>query len=443
MSINILIYLIEASLIASIFYLFYRYLYFKLAYFAWSRYYMYAILVLSIIIPLLPGIFNYETNETGIFQLFNPAKHGSVNGLIKVDGLNFGEKRVFPENIPYLKIILIIWISGIIRHLFILTRNLFSIRKLVKTGNISMDKKYRIVENQAVKNVFSFFNFIFINKGFISLAPNEQAQILKHEKIHARLLHSVDNLIFEIYRAVFWFNPVSKLITADSKIIHEFITDNILTGNRNKSDYSLLILKLSAGNGAFPAASSFSNEEIKNRIKTISFPEKEKIRKRRFIISIPVLLITIFVSWFIMSSANIYIKPKKAITSTRHKPFDEGKYKIISPYFTNKEHNGLKVSHEECMYEVKNFSNIYAIEDGIISNIKTKDIFGLKEISISEKLATNYTAEYSGLYKIFAATGDSVKKGDIIGKSGDTDLYPVISIKIIKTGKTFDPEKFY
>lgn len=443
MNLNTCIYLIEVSLLTSIFYLFYRYLYFKLAYFEWSRYYLYTVLILSLIIPLLPGLYTQGTTQHNIFQLFNFSNQGTVNGLIKVNKFGLKTNNSFWVQIPYVKILLIIWISGIARFTLIIAKNIFSVKKLIKTGEKINAGKFKIIKNDFVDNVFSFFNFIFINKNFKQLTEEEQEQILNHEKIHARQFHSIDNIIFEIYRAVFWFNPVSKLIAADIKIIHEFITDNIITNNRNKPNYSRLILKLSTQDNVFKAASNFSKEEIKNRIKIISFPEKEKIRKKRFIISIPVLIITIFASWFIISSANSFIKIQKPENKPYLKPFDENNYKIISPYFKDKEYKQLIVSHEEVSYEIKSFSNIYAIESGIISNIKTKDVFGLKEITISENLNTKYTTDYSGLYQAFVMSGDSVKKGSIIGKSGDIRLYPTITIKLSKNGETFNPEKFY
>lgn len=443
MNLNTCIYLIEVSLLTGIFYLFYRYLYFKLAYFKWSRYYLYAVLLLSLIIPLLPGLFNQETIQYNVFKLFNLSEQGTVNGLIKVNTLGLKTNNSFWFQIPYVKILLIFWISGIIRYTLIITGNIFSVRKLIKTGEKFNAGKFKIIKNELVKNVFSFFNFIFLNKNFKHLTEEEQEQILNHEKTHARQFHSIDNLIFEIYRAVFWFNPVSKLIAADVKVIHEFITDNIITNNRNKPDYSRLILKLSVQNNVFKAASNFSEEEIKNRIKIISFPEKEKIRKQRFIISVPALIITIFASWFITSSVNFYIKIQNPENKPYQKPFDKNNYKIISPYFKDKKYKQVLVSHEEVSYEIKSFSNIYAIESGIISNIKIKDILGLEEITISENLNTKCTTNYSGLYKAFVIPGDSVKKGEIIGKSGDIRLYPTINIKLSKNGKTFNPENFY
>ncbi len=437
MNLNTLIYLTEVSVLTSIFYLFYRYLYFKLAYFEWSRYYLYAVLIFSLIIPILPGVFQYEGQNISTIHIFRQSGSETINGFIPVNN-----KPGFDLSL-IVNILLIIWISGIVRYLFLLIKHLVSLSVLIKKGEKTRVGKYTFVKTDFRGSVFSFFNFIFLNKNFETLGKTEREQIITHEKIHARQMHSLDNLIFEINRAVFWFNPISKLIAADIKIVHEFIVDNIITGNKNKPDYSKLIVKLSSRANNYATTCHFSKEEIKNRIKLISFPESEKIRKRRFVISVPVLILSLFASWFIVSSANNYIKPESKKEKPFQMPFDKNTFKRISPYFEHKTINNTIVSHPETTYELKSFSTVYTIEDGIISDIKTKDIFGLKEITISEKLKSGFIAEYSGLYQSFVRIGDSVKTRTPVGKSGDVRLYPTICIKLSKNGKTYDPEKFY
>lgn len=441
MILQMITYLIEVSVITSILYLFYRYLYFKLAYFQWSRYYLYGAVLISLIIPLIPNFEQYTLFNYSLIHIPETIIQGENSALVKINK-HIEQKQLINFSLIE-KILLIIWISGVIRYFFITLNRIFSIFKLIKSGNKIKKEGYSFIYTEFAGSAFSFFNYIFLNSKFEKLSETEKIQIINHEKIHAEQYHSFDNVFFEFFRAVFWFNPISKLIAADIKIIHEFITDNILTGNKNKPEYSKLILKLSAKDNRFETVSNFSKEEIKNRISLISFPEKEKIRKRRFIISIPILILTVFALYIIMSTFNAYMFPQKKENKIMHKPFDKNNYSVISPWFENKTINGLSVSHKETDYEVKSFSNIYAIDDGIISNIKTKDVFGLKEISLTERLNSGYTIEIKGLHQVFVKQNDSIKKGQIIAKSGDIRLYPKISIALTKNNKSVNPEKLY
>ncbi|MCD4792996.1 MAG: hypothetical protein K8R54_07190 [Bacteroidales bacterium] len=456
---NLLIYLLEVSILTSIFYLFYRYLYFKLAYFEMCRYYFFSVLILSLVIPLIPGIFEeniISLKLEGIFKTSGIQDKHNINYINVKDSFLHREDNFFTD-IPFVKVLFIIWLSGLIRYLFIILKNITAVIRLINSGEKIKDGKYTIVKTTGKSNAFTFFRFIFINHEFKNLTKKEQEQILTHEKIHADQLHTIDNILFELFRAAFWFNPVSKLTSANIKIIHEFIVDNKLTGNKNHADYSRLILKMVVHNSHAISVSNFSSEEIKNRIKLISFPESEKIRKRRFNISIPVLIATIFAAYLIISTINIYALEKEVCEKEFTKPFKKGTYKIISPFFENKtpseiytgyesnidSNNQYKISHKETSYEVKSFSDVYAIESGIVSHIKKKDVFGLEELNVEIELITGHKVEYRGLYKLTINEEDSIKKGEIIGLTGDIRLYPNIDIKLSKNKISFDPEVFY
>ncbi len=439
---NLLIYIFEVSVLTSIFFLFYRYLYFKLAYFVWSRYYFYLILFASLIIPLLPSMFNAESVLLKIENLIGITANGN-NAFVNVkDSFLLGQNSFF-SGIPIVEIVFIIWVSGFIRYIFFILKSVVSIIRLINKGEKKEDGDFTIVRTNTDNPAFSFFNYIFTNISFSKLQEVEQKQIIKHEKIHAKQKHTIDNIIFEIFRAVFWFNPVSKLISVNVKIIHEFIVDNELTGNKNIPDYSRLIVKLAAQKSQGLMVSSFSKEEITSRIKLITFPETEKIRKKRFAISIPVLIITMFASWMIISTINVYALNKEDVKKEFHKPFKKNSYKIISPFFENKKVDDLFISHKEVSYELKSFSDIYSVETGIIINIEEKDIFGLKEYTVSEELQNGYLIKYKGIYKVKVNVGEKIEKGKLIGIAGDIRLYPKIDIQIIENGKSINPETLY
>ena len=139
------------------------------------------------------------------------------------------------------------------------------------------------------------------------------------------------------------------------------------------------------------------------------------------------------------------------------KPFKKGSYNVVSPFFENKTpgevytgndsnfdiNDQYKISHKETSYEVKSFTNVYAIESGIVSHIKKTTVFGLEELSIMIKLNTGHTVEYKGLYKLTPKPGDSILRNEIIGLTGDLRLYPGVDIKLSKNKISLDPENFY
>jgi beta-lactamase regulating signal transducer with metallopeptidase domain len=456
---NLLIYLLEVSVLTSIFYLFYRYLYFKLAYFELCRYYFLAFLVISFVLPLLPSILSENAVSMNLKALLNS---GEMNGSHSINYINvedsylYGKESLF-SYIPFVKIIFIVWVSGFVRYIFIISKNMFSVFRLIKKGEKTKDEEITIVRTDSKNSAFTFFRYIFINKAFLNLPENERAQILRHEKVHAKQLHSFDNVLFEFMRAVLWFNPVSKLISANIKIIHEFIVDNTLTENKNVPDYSRLILKMAVHNSHALTVSSFSSDEIKNRIKLISSPESQKRRKRRFNGSVPVLFITIFAAYLIISTVNIYAKENTQKDTVFDLPFKKGSYKIISPFFENKslgeiytgyernidENDQYTVSHRKVIYEVKSYTEVYAIGSGTVSHIKREDVFGLEELTVEIMMNSGYKITYKGLYKLTVKENDSVESGETIGLTGDLRLYPTVMVQLFENSKAVDPELYY
>ena len=440
---NFLIYIFEVSILTSIFFLLYRYMYYKLAYFVWNRYFFYVLLFASLIIPTLPSFLNSNIVFAGIENIIGISKNTNST-YINVDNSFLNNKTSFLKSIPIVKILLIVWVSGFIRYTLLILKSIYSVLKLKNKSNLIKKTKYSIYKIETNTPAFSFFNNIFINENDLKkISEEEKGQVIKHEEIHAKQKHTIDNLIFEFFRAVFWFNPVSKMITANVQINNEFIVDNKLTGNKNIPNYSRLILKLASKSSNIIVINNFSKEEIKNRIRIISSPETEKLRKKRFAISIPVLIITILAMWIIISTTNIYVFEKNEVVKELHKPFSPGTSKIISPFFENKIINNLKVSHREVSYEVKTYSDIYSVGKGTISNIKSKDIFGLKEYTITQKIKDNLIIKYKGIYKVKVRINDKVKEGSTLGISGDLRLFPKIDIEMLKNKKAINPEELY
>ena len=177
---NVLIYLLEVSVLTSIFYLFYRYLYFKLAYFEWSRYYFYAFLIISLTIPILPGLF--EQNEMFI-KLESVFGYNEFDGAGKLNYINVKDSFLHQNesilsDIPFVKILFIVWISGFVRYVFIITKSIISVLRIKHLSAVKKEGKYRIISADINDNAFTFFRQIFVNADFSRLSENEQKQIL-------------------------------------------------------------------------------------------------------------------------------------------------------------------------------------------------------------------------------------------------------------------------
>lgn len=441
------LFLIESAVAMTILLMFYRYLYFKMAYFEWSRFYLIFAVLISIIIPLLP-----------VPEILKPAEknwHFILNETrIQLPVIEESSKyKLFTDTV--LISISGIWLIGFTSHAFTFAGNLKKINRLKKNSKaIPWGSFTRYKSSKPDMISFSFFKNIFTGKTFDKLPADAQKNILEHEKHHARRLHSADRIFFELCRLIFWFNPFTKTLLSSLKEVHEFSADKQVTGNRFNENYSRLLVKLASKSLMYPTTAAFAeNKQLKHRLQLIADPEPDKIRKRRFAASLPVLLLAIFGLWFV--AMNI-----KAITVTSengklHPPILAKDYTAKIPFFEKQKISAIFkesqsvanpdeiLNHPQIDYKTKSGAEIFAAGKGVIRQIDTTDFQGLHEISVHIKTQNNEEYIYEKLAELCATENKLVKKGQIIGFTGDSALYPIFTFKMKKNGIFTNPEKHF
>ncbi len=447
---NFLIYAIEASLIINIFHLFYKAVYYKLTYFVWNRYFLQTSIVVAFILPLLNlSFFDIDLptliEKKSILQI-------TAEGLvykIAPDG-RFADTVDYVINmfrfINWKIIFTLIYLYGAIRFTIALAENLFSLKKLrQKSKLIENNNLYKLFLSEQNTACFSFFNYIFINKSYTNLPEIEQQQILEHEKLHCQQKHSFDILMIEIVSIFLWFNPWITKLKNDIKENHEFIVDNILTRTMSSYNYSNLIMK-TAGKKVFSIVNAFANSQIYSRIKLLSLPVKEKIRKFRFVAAQPVLIMLVICILLITNTLNNFgIKPD---IIPNEFVFAADDYKIVTNYIDElivEDPDNLdikyKISHKKISFQTPSYAPIFAVADGTIKNIQIKGNWGLNEVEITilHQKHGNLISIYQGLEKENVKLEQHVKRSQIIGYAGDNRLYEVMNLQILKDDKPVDP----
>lgn len=157
--------------------------------------------------------------------------------------------------------------------LFLLIRfagGLFEIRSKVKSGSLKeTDHATLVLLNEPITPQ-SFFRFIFLNKEQFESGKIE-AEVLDHELIHVRQLHSLDVLFIEFLKVVFWFNPLMYLFKHAIQLNHEFLADESVVRNGSSvTDYQNMLIRVCAGNKPMNSTSSLSYSLNKKRFRMMS-----------------------------------------------------------------------------------------------------------------------------------------------------------------------------
>ena len=111
---------------------------------------------------------------------------------------------------------------------------------------------------------FSFWNHICLHKQDL-----EKSEVLLHEQIHVNQYHSIDKLLFDVLKAIFWFNPFVHSLEKELSQVHELLADEgvLKSTNVNRKTYAELIINSLIGSTLnLPVRTFFKSEGIQNRV---------------------------------------------------------------------------------------------------------------------------------------------------------------------------------
>lgn len=274
------------------------------------RIYLLSSIVLSVLMPLSSYRINvdFSKNNTFVQSVFNgkSVQEQSESTLITPINnslLGSREKELLHQtSIKWRKLFLTLYfIASIVLllrigiQIIVLSIQYLNSKK-VKQG------RYTFIYNNRFKNVFSFFNWIYINTDFVLNKDSEN--IILHEKIHASHYHSIDLIMIELLAAVMWFNPLVWLMRKEIQLVHEYIADEgALSTGIDKLRYQALLLNQINEERLISLSSSFNHSLIKKRMIMMTkskFNHKTKLK----ILALLPLAIVLFTGVACINSQN-------------------------------------------------------------------------------------------------------------------------------------------
>ncbi len=136
---------------------------------------------------------------------------------------------------------------------------------------------------------FSFFNRIFLH-AVKNADTLELRQIISHESVHIRQLHSLDILLMELTVALQWFNPFVWLYRKALKETHEYLADReVIAQGFNADGYRLLLFEQQFGAKLFEFASHLKQSQIKRRMFMMNRMEGAVKAPYKIILALPLI----------------------------------------------------------------------------------------------------------------------------------------------------------
>lgn len=246
-------------------------------FFQWNRAYLIITSLIAYVIPLLKidKIYGVIPQE---YVVLMPEVMLSPSTVIEE---NFNWSALFFTVLPYL-----FWIGVFIASLLFI-RKLYEVIHLIYTSEKEEQATYNLVKLEN-NNAFSFFNYIFLGKAL--LEENKQ-QIITHELVHVREKHSIDLLLFEAQKIVFWFNPFSYLFQKRIAELHEFIADGKTIKSTEKANYFQNLLSQTFGTQNISFINHFFKFSlIKKRIVMLNKHKSKQTSKFKYLLMLPLLV---------------------------------------------------------------------------------------------------------------------------------------------------------
>ncbi|MFY0593036.1 M56 family metallopeptidase [Roseivirga sp.] len=240
-----IVYLIKFIICSGILLLFYHLGLQKDRLFKFNRFYLLAILFLSLIIPVTTVRTHYvevprdEFIETTDYS--SQIAEASSLPYQAITPLNEETSARFDISSNDL-----LWAGYLlIAGLFLLrfSRNIVAILWLKRGSYIKPAHGIKIALRSDVSTSFSFLNCMFTNKERFEQG-NLPLEIIEHEKFHIKDRHSIDIILIELLQCAFWFNPMVYFIKKAIKLNHEFLADAYVINQKTSAyDYQKILLE--------------------------------------------------------------------------------------------------------------------------------------------------------------------------------------------------------
>ncbi|WP_051209864.1 M56 family metallopeptidase [Gelidibacter mesophilus] len=258
----------------------------KETFFNWNRAYLIGTAFLSFTLPFLKFESIKAIVPEPMIVRLPEVIIGEVSPTFDTNIMVMGAEQVSEQAITFSWTY--VWLAGMVLAAGILVYKIVKIvRMLYKNPRRWQgDALFVFLLNSSA--AFSFFHYIFLG---IDIQAEKKEHIIQHEMVHVKEKHSLDLLIFEILRIVFWFNPLIYMYQNRLANLHEFIADAKAVKYKGKSAYfqSLLSQVFETQHISF-INPFFKQSLIKKRIVMLSKSKSKQIHLIKYALLVPMVM---------------------------------------------------------------------------------------------------------------------------------------------------------
>jgi TonB family protein len=296
-------YILQTSICLFGFYILYIIFLKQETFFSINRWYLLATLLISMLIPFLPGLL--ASNDA-------PAFVATIEPMaITIRDLSASLDKPDWYQFHWTDILLFVYIVGVALQLIRFFKGIIEILFLYRKGEKTKVGELTLIISEKPHLPFSFFKTLFLYKAH-DIVQNDLEKIIRHESAHAKQWHSIDILLIEIVGAILWLNPIIYLYRKSLREIHEYLADAAVLQSAPLRTYGKLLLTQSQSGLQMALTNQFFQSQLKNRIKMMKRRRSSYWAGLKYLAIIPILLFT--VSLFSFQQSQVEVKKDDKIT---------------------------------------------------------------------------------------------------------------------------------
>ncbi len=279
---TMLFYLLESTICLLVLYPVYWFFLRRDTFFQVNRFYLLAMVLFSMLIPLLPLHWIPSSPSAAFVVLLNPV-------LITPEKV----QQTLSENLQWIEIAAVVYFTGALIFLLRFGLQLVQLYRITRRFGIRESHGQRVVFVDRGYSPFSFFNLVFINEEVIP--AGSLPTILEHERVHIRQHHTIDMILVELVTILQWFNPIIWLTGREMKSIHEYLADEgVLQTGISRSQYQQMILDETMGIQVNSLTNNFNISLLKKRITMMTKSKSGTWAISKTLIALPALAALLF-----------------------------------------------------------------------------------------------------------------------------------------------------
>jgi len=277
----ILIYILKANGLLLVLYLFYKLFLQKETFVHANRIYFLGGIVLSLLLPLITytSIVQVEVEPLDTMAYAYLLDDTSLDSVAVEESIWTTENVITSLSCLYIGLTLmsILWLGykviKLIRHIHSLPVS-------------QMNDSLRIDEQSS--DAYSFMNWVVLPKDYETM--DQVDVVLAHEQVHVQQRHSIDLIIIETLKHLFWFNPALYFLQREINLNLEYIVDEEITRHADIYTYQrALVLYETNKLDCVPIVNTFGTSDLKKRIIMLNNPKSTNMKRLKYLLLTPVL----------------------------------------------------------------------------------------------------------------------------------------------------------